>query len=190
MPEPANLTERQRKWFASVREGLQSATGRSVEEWAILAKACPETAPRKRLAWMKAEYGLGQNHAALIMRAAFPPEVSWSNPEALSGALWSDPEQRAILDALTAHIVTLPEVIVTQRRGFTAFSRKVQFAAARPAQGAARLGLALDPSVDPALSPAGRESWSERLKSVISLNGPEAIDPGVQRVIEMAWARS
>ncbi len=34
MPDPGSLTEQQQKWFASVREGLERETGRSLAQWA------------------------------------------------------------------------------------------------------------------------------------------------------------
>jgi hypothetical protein len=70
MPDPVNLTERQRQWFASVRATLESSTGRSLQDWAEVARRCPETAHRKRLAWMKQTHGLGQNYASVVLNAA------------------------------------------------------------------------------------------------------------------------
>lgn len=94
MPDPGHLTERQEKWFASVRAGLERGTGRTVEQWAEIARQCPETAHRKRLAWMEAEHNLGQNHASMVLNAAFPPEASWLQPDALIEGLWTDAGQR------------------------------------------------------------------------------------------------
>jgi hypothetical protein len=172
VPNAASLTVRQKKWFASVREGLQRETGRSLDEWAALALACPETTHRKRLAWMKAEFGLGQNRAAMVLNAAFPPVSDWSQPDALAGALWADPQARAIHEALRAVVLALPEVIVGQRKGFTAYARRLQFCAARPVRQAVLLGLALDPAFDEALRPAGRSGWSERLLSELCCRLP------------------
>ncbi|MBV8593629.1 MAG: DUF4287 domain-containing protein, partial [Caulobacteraceae bacterium] len=47
----ANLTERQRKWFDSVRTSLERDTGRTLEEWVAIARTCPEIQPRARLKW-------------------------------------------------------------------------------------------------------------------------------------------
>jgi hypothetical protein len=63
--DPATLTERQRAWFAAVREGLERETGRTLEQWIEIARACPETKHRARLKWMKDEHRLGQNRASL-----------------------------------------------------------------------------------------------------------------------------
>jgi len=191
MPDPADLTERQAKWFQSVRDGLERQTGRSLAQWADIARACPEQAHRKRLAWMKTHHDLGQNHASLVLNAAFPPEASWSNPAALTRALWSDPQSAQLLAAVTAMITTLPDVIVGQRKSFTAFSRKVQFAAARPSKPEGlQLGLALEPACDPHLAATGRESWSERLKSTLHITRADQIDAILPGLVRQAWERS
>jgi hypothetical protein len=52
MPE-ANLTDRQQKWFATIRAGLERDTGKSMDEWVAIARGCPETAHRARLKWLK-----------------------------------------------------------------------------------------------------------------------------------------
>jgi len=49
--DPHTLTDRQRAWFASVREGLERDTGKSLEAWAQIALTCPQTAHRARLKW-------------------------------------------------------------------------------------------------------------------------------------------
>ena len=48
MIDLSSLTERQRKWATTVREGFERDTGKTVEAWAEIARACPETAHRKR----------------------------------------------------------------------------------------------------------------------------------------------
>jgi hypothetical protein len=184
------LTERQQKWFASVRAGLERDTGRTVEQWAEIARACPETAHRKRLAWLKANHGLGQNHASLVLEAAFPSAASWSAPDALETALWKDAGQRAIFEAVKAAATALPEVVVGQRKGLTAFSRRLQFASVRPVKGGAALGLAVEPSTDPALREARNEGWSERLKATLTLEAPGEVDERVEVLLRRGWQRS
>ena len=48
-----HLTERQKKWFASVREGIERDTGKSLDEWVAIARTCPETRMMPRLQWFK-----------------------------------------------------------------------------------------------------------------------------------------
>jgi hypothetical protein len=190
MPDPGSLTAQQKKWFASVREGLERDTGRSLEEWARIARTCPETAPRKRQAWMKQMHGLGQNRAAMVLNAAFSPDTGWSTPDALAERLWVDPAARAIHDAVRDTVLRLPDVLVGQRRGFTAYSRKRQFCAARPARRSVLLGLAIDPREDASLSPRGREAWSERLTGQILLETKDGVTGRIADLIRAAWERS
>jgi hypothetical protein len=186
-----NLTERQQAWFASVRDGLERDTGRSLEAWVAIAQTCPETAPRARLKWIKDHHGLGQNRATYVFETAYPPVASWDDPVALREALWTDPAAKAILRAFENAIAGLAEVVPTQRKGYSAFSRKVQFAALRPLKnGQVLLGLAVMPELDAALSPAGKDGWSERLKAKLTLTSPDDVDAGLLSLIEMAWQKA
>ena len=185
------LTARQQKWFASLRASLERDTGRSLEDWVEIARSCPETRPRARMAWLKAHHGLGQNRAAQVLDAAFPSPGGWDDPEALRAALWADPAAQAVLQALEGRARALPEVVSGQRKQFTSFSRKVQFAAARPLKsGGLMLGLAVEPAADPRLEPPKNEPWSERLKARLPIATPEAVDASVEALLKQAWERS
>jgi hypothetical protein len=176
MPEP-NLTERQAKYFASLRATLERDTGKPMAEWIDIARACPETAPRARLKWLKDNYGLLQNHGSHVLSEAFPPDVSWREPEKLLAALWTDPASRAIFEAVDAAARRPGEVIQTARKGYAAWSRQVQFAAARPIKGGKlMLGLALAPDVSARIEAPRNEGWSERLKARTLLSAPSEVD--------------
>lgn len=186
------LTPQQRKWFASVREGIERDTGRSLAAWVEIARTCPETGHRARLKWFKDTHGLLQNRAAYVLGEAFPSaDPSWSEPDALREALWADPEQRGLFDAVDAAVQGFPDLVVGQRKGYSAWSRHYQFAALRPVRGGARLGLAVPPDADPRLAPAkANEGWSERLTAVLALTTPAEVDAGVKALLEASWARS
>jgi len=190
MPDAAFLTAAQEKWFAALRDGLERDTGRSLATWVELAKACPETAHRKRLAWMKQEHGLGQNRASIVLQAAFPPDIGWSKPEALADALWADPAARAIHKTVHETVMRLPEIVVGQRKGYTAYSRHFQFCAIRQHRNGAILGLALDPANDPALQPPSRQPWSERLAGTMLLPSIAAIPGNLHALLKLAWESS
>ena len=186
-----NLTERQQKWFASVRAGLERDTGKTLEEWVAIARTCPETAPRKRIDWLREHHGLGVNRAATVLAEAFPGGAGWDNPDELRAGLWTDPASTTILEAVERVVQALPDVVTGQRKGFTAWSRKVQFAALRPVKGgAARLGLAVAPDADSRLVPAKNEGWSERCKASLPLASPADVDTGVAALLRQAWERS
>lgn len=187
-----NLTEQQRKWFASIREGLQRDTGKSLAEWVAIAKTCPESAPRARLKWFKTTHGLLQNRASYVLQEAFPGGgPNWDEPNALKHALWTDPGARAILDAVEKLVLALPDVIEGQRKGYSAWSRKYQFAALRPIKGGkARLGLAVPLDTDDSLLPAKNEGWSERLKAALVLESPREANKLIAKLLKSAWEAS
>ena len=168
---------------------LEAATGRPLADWVEVMKACPEGGPRARMAWLKAEHGIGQNHAALILDACRPADAAgWEEPEALRAALWKDAGSRAVLEAIERIAGGVDAVVLGQRKGYTAFSRTVQFAAARPLKGGrALLGLKLDPAMSARLRPPiRRESWSERLTAVTELDGPDEADEEIARLFAAA----
>ena len=190
MSEP-NLTERQQKWFASVQASLERDTGKTLAQWVAIARTCPETGHRARLKWLKDEYGLLQNRASHVLSEAFETTMSWREPEGLIDALWTDPASRAIYEAIDKQAGALPGAIRTARKGFTAWSRKVQFAAARPVKGeTVMLGLAVTPDVSPRLEAVKNESWSERLKARVALASPADADDEVAALLKAAWERS
>lgn len=186
------LTERQQKWFATVNANFETWSGRTLEAWVEIMKTCPETAPRAQLAWLRAEHGVGQNHGSHILGAFNPGGgPGWDEPAELRAALWKAAGSLAILEAVEAVASGVEGVISGQRKGYTAFSRAVQFAAMRPQKGGrALLGLKLEPEASARLSPAARkESWSERLSATVELDDPAAVDGEIARLFAAAAER-
>ena len=187
----AHLTERQAKWFASVRAGLERDTGRSLDEWVAIARTCPEVAHRARLKWFKDTHGLLMNRASLVLNEAFGRTMGWDQPDALVDALWTDDQARAIFEAVREAAMAMPDVVMGARKAFTAFSHKVQFCAVRPVKsGGVLLGLCAPLEADARLMPRGNESWSERLPAKLALASPDAVDDAVLALMERAWAAS
>ena len=190
MTDP-NMSAWQQKWFATGRANFEKASGRSMDEWVAIALTCPETGHRARLKWFKDNHGLLQNRASWVLAQAFPSDAGWGEPDKLRTALWTDPAATAILEAVERVVTALPEVSAGQRRGYSAWSRKVQFAAVRPVRGgSAVLGLALDPGAGARLRPAKNEGWSERLKAAMPLSSPADVDAEILALIRQSWERS
>lgn len=172
------MTERQEKWFASAKASLEADTGKTLAQWAEIARACPQIKHRAKLQWFKAVHGLGQNRASIVLSQLEGGGPGWNNTEAALGALWTDPAARAVYDAVAAKALALPGTIVGARKAFTGFSRAFQYAALRPLKGGgALLGLDAPSKADPRLQPARRESWSERLKSTLTLARRRRLTP-------------
>jgi hypothetical protein len=184
----ANLTKRQEKWFASVRASLERDTGHSMAEWVEIARACPESGHRARLKWLKDNHGLLQNRASMVLSEAFPSQMHWSEPDALIDVLWADRASRGIYEALDGAAMTLADTVRTARKGYTAWSRRVQFAAARPVKGGkVMLGLAVPPAAAPRLETPKSESWSERLTARTMLATSDDVDMAIHGLLKSAW---
>ena len=189
MKTAPQLTQRQAKWFATVKANFETRTGRSLEAWVEIMKACPDTAPKARQAWLKAEYGVGQNHASYILDAFNPAAgPGWDEPAGLRAALWKEAGSLAILEAVEAVASDVDGVISGQRKGYNSFSRAVQFGAMRPLKGGrALLGLKLEPEASARLSPAvKKEGWSERLSATVELGGAVSVDGEIARLFAEA----
>ena len=195
MPEPKlpppHLTERQRKYFASLQASLERDTGKTLAQWVAIARTCPESGHRARLKWLKDNHGLLQNHGSHVLSEAFGSTMSWQEPEKLIAALWTDPASTAIFQALDVAARATGEVIQGPRKGYSAWSRNFQFAAAKPVKGGkAMLGLALTPDSSPRLETPKNEGWSERLKARTLLSSPAEVDAEITALLKAAWARS
>jgi hypothetical protein len=126
-----------------------------------------------------------------VLSEAFGAGDAWDNPQKLIDTLWADPAARAIHEALDAAAAKAPGIVRSPRKGYTAWSCKVQFAAARPLKGGkAMLGLAVDPNSAPRLEPPRNESWSERLKARTTLSSPAEVDEEIIALLRTAWERS
>ena len=188
--EEAALTAQQKKWFAAIRANLEKDTGRSLIDWVAIAKTCPETAHRARLSWFKSEHGLLQNRATYVLGEAFPSTMTWRKPEPLRAHLWKEPSGLEILAAVERIAAGLDGVVQGQRKGFTAWSRRAQFAALRPRrEGGAMLGLAVLPERDGRLQSPKNESWSERLKARVPVDAAGEVE-GFAALLNEAWSLS
>ena len=189
----ANMSEWQRKWFATSMANFEKRTGKPLDEWVKIARTCPETGHRARLKWFKDNHGLLQNSASMVLHQAFPSEdgMAWNDADKLRAALWTDPGSTAIFERVEQAVKALPDISNGQRKGYTAWSHKVQFVAVRPVKGGtARLGLAVDPGASPRLVPAKNEGWSERLKASVNLASPADVDAEIEALLRQAWERS
>ena len=186
----ATITERQAKWFKSVEEGIVRDTGKSLDQWARIAKVAPG-GQRAREKWLKETFGIGVNRAAAILNRAFPDAIDWDDPDVVLAHLWKDPAQRVIYEAVAAKVEAMEEVTVGPRKQFVSFSRKVQFAAIAPSKAGVRLALAIAPEESLRLEPRKKsESWSDRLKAVVVLTGVDEVDKEVVGLLKAAYANA
>jgi hypothetical protein len=177
--------------MAAVAASLERDTGKTLDQWVKIAKTCPETAPKKRAAWLKQKYGLGVNRAAQIFSVAFPAGPTWDQPDALLDLLWKEPEGRAIYEAVAKMVrKEFPAAIIGPRKTFVSFSRDIQFAGIIPLKGGkAELGLPLPLSESKRLSPMKKRPWAEKHTAILVLSSPREVDAEVKRLLKLAWAK-
>ncbi|MBP7704248.1 MAG: DUF4287 domain-containing protein [Caulobacter sp.] len=186
-----HLTERQKKWFASVEASLERDTGKALAEWVAIARTCPETTRGKQTAWLREHHGLGVNRASHVLSVAFPAALAWNDGDGLRANLWKDQASTAILEAVEAAVKDFDGLVTGQRKGFSAWSRNFQFAAVRPIKGGkARLGLAVPVEADARLEAPKNEGWSERLKAAVTVERPADIDAAITALLRRAWDAS
>ncbi|MGN6209023.1 DUF5655 domain-containing protein [Asticcacaulis sp.] len=185
-----NLTPKQEAWFAALSASLERDTGKTLAAWiGIVRDECPETTRQGRAGWLKTYHGLSQTRIHQILNEFLPPDSGWTNPDALRAALWKTPASLALLTAFESLIAHLPDVIPTQRKGYSAFSRDYQFAALKPVKGGVRIGLAVPVESDARLMPARREKWSERLQSSLIIISTAAISQ-LKPLVDRAYKNS
>ena len=191
MAAHSNVTERQAKYFESMRASLETATGKSLAEWVEIARTCPETKHRARLKWFKEAHGLLQNRASLVIDEAFGSAKPWSDAETLIIDLWADPAARTVYEAIDVVAMKAPAAVRTARKAYTAWSRTFQFAAARPLKGGGVIvGLAIAPDADPMLEEPKNEPWSERLKARIRILTVAEVNDHLAKLMKAAWDRA
>ena len=183
-----NLTPKQEAYFTALTASLERDTGKTLAVGIdIVRLECPETTRHARAAWLKSHHGLSQTRVHQILNECLPPGAGWTNPDALRTALWKTPASLALLTAFESLTARLPDIVPTQRKGYSAFSRDYQFAALKPVKGGVRIGLAVPPQSDPRLFPAYNERWSERLYSSLTVTSPAAVSdlyPLIERAYE------
>ena len=162
-----------------------------MDEWVAIARTCPETKPRARLKWLKDNHGLLQNHGSHVLSEAFPPGEGWRRPRQADRHAVDRPGRDGDLPRGRRGGAGARRGHPTARKGYTAWSRQFQFAAARPIKGGkAMLGLALAPDANPRLEAPKNEGWSERLKSRTLLGAPADVDGEIETLLRAAWEHS
>lgn len=185
------LTEQQQKWFASIIASMRAETGKTLEEWVEIAKTTPETAHGGRVKWFKAEHGLGQNRASVVLMKAFPAEGPAFSETGARDALWKNLGQRTILEAIEARLEGWDGLVSPQRKGYTPWARAYTFASAKPIKGGVLLGLAVPAAADARLTASrGKEGWSDRLTATVLLTDAEDVDDGLEDLLKSAFDAS
>ncbi len=132
----------------NVVAGLKQKTGKTLEEWIRLVKQSAPATGKERVAWLKANYGLGMNYAGFIAeRAGGKGGAANYHPEALVEAMLAGPKAalRPIYDRLLRLGLSLgKDVKASPCKTIVPLYRRHVFAQIKPTtQTRLDLGLAL-----------------------------------------------
>jgi hypothetical protein len=184
------------KWVAE----LPDKTGRSLEEWAEVARRSPLKSVKEKRDWLKAEYGLGTNSAWWIVDFAEGVTTWDADPEsylraavqhvdtmfAAKGKEW----QRPVFETVAAFVRTLgSDVKICPCKTIVPFYRDRVFGELKPAT-KTRLELALalgEVPFEGRLQVNPRAKGNDRLRHLIPLTGAEDFDAGAKKWLKAAY---
>lgn len=125
------MTERSRKWMDSVVANCRENTGRSLDQWAALARRAKVKDTKGVRVWAKGQ-GLSIVYANAVAETLFPSDSA--NDDALIAAQYAGPKAalRPIYDAIVVAMRGLgDDVAVMARKSQVTCSRRTTFAVIR-----------------------------------------------------------
>ena len=172
---------------------LPAKTGRSLDEWLVLARTAPVQTHGKIVAWLKGEHGLTHGYANLVATATLSPDrlapASAGSDNALVEAQYAGKEAlRPIHDRLMEIARSFGgDVELAPKKTYVSLRRSKQFAIVQPST-KTRLDLGLNLG---ALEPTGALERSGSFNSMVShrvrLESAAAIDEAVIGWMRMAY---
>lgn len=173
----------------AIAANLPTKTGRPLADWVQLVEAQAPPDTKGRMAWLKAEHGLGRDTAMAIVEFAEGRDAY--EPQAYVDAMFAGP--KAPLLPLYERLVQLgaalgPDVMVVPCSTYIPLMRKRQFMVVKPTtRTRLDLGLALpDTPHEGRLEPA-KNLGSDRITHRIGISSMADIDADVERWLRAAY---
>jgi hypothetical protein len=174
---------------AAMIAGLKDKTGKSIDEWIGIVKACNLRKHGEIVAFLKSEHGLGHGYANLVVHSASDAAASGAaDGEDLVAGQYAG--AKAALRPLYEQIVTTVrqfgrDVDVSPKKSYVSLRRSKQFAVLQPSTATRRdEGINLK-GVEPAGRLEASGSFSATVSHRVRLAQPSQIDAEL-----MAWLRS
>jgi predicted transport protein len=177
---------------AAILKNLPRKTGRGIEEWRKLL-ASPEVpdGEKERIAWLKAEYGVGTITARMIVLEVSGGTHGYERPDELVDAMYSGKRAalRPIYDALAkAARKVAKDVDVSARKTYVALRKNRVFAVIQPTtQTRVDLGLALAGEVATDRLEPVKRLGNDRITHRIALTDAKQVDAEVRRRLKQAY---
>lgn len=168
---------------------LEDKTGRSLADWAALAKGSGQEKHGQIVAWLKGEHGLGHGYANLVaLESRGGLALDTPADDGLAAVFAGDKAGlRPLYDAIEAYVKSLGEVEVASKKANVSLRRSKQFALVQPSTKTRMdLGLQLKGvAPDGKLEAAG--SWNSMVSHRIRLETAADFDADVRAWLKAAW---
>lgn len=174
----------------SMIANMPAKTGRSLDEWLVLARGAPEAKHGKIVAWLKGRHGLTHGYANLVATAflspdRLSPQTASSDADLVEAQYAGKEALRPIHDRLMQAARDLGnDVELSPKKTYVSLRRSKQFAIVQPST-KTRLDLGLNLGD---LAPVGRLEAAGSFNSMVShrvrLESADAVDADL-----LAWLR-
>ncbi|WP_339743767.1 DUF4287 domain-containing protein [uncultured Maricaulis sp.] len=177
----------------SMVANMPAKTGRSLDEWLVLARAAPEPKHGKIIAWLKGEHGLTHGYANLVATAHLSPErlappTARSDADLIEAQYAGKEILRPIHDRLSELALQLgDDVELAPKKTYVSLRRSKQFAIIQPST-KTRIDLGLNLGD---LAPTGRLEAFGPANAMVShrvrLEDVDAVDAEVMEWLRLAY---
>lgn len=185
--------DRIQQYMASLEANLEKATGKTMARWVKIARTCPHSKPRERLAWFKKEHGLGASRATLVLWKTFGVgSFGSADPSAMVDNLFSGTfaVQRPVYEQVIAHAARLGAGTVSPRKSYVALYRLKQYATLKPRKKGLLLGLALKKYPKGAGLVDLKAPQGDRIRMGLFLADKKAFNTGAKALLKAAYAEA
>lgn len=176
--------------LANMIANLKAKTGRSLDEWLVLARGSGQAKHGALVTWLKGEHGLGHGYASLVAHKTFASDAGSSDDAALMEAMFAGPKAaiKPAYDRVAAIVSGLEGSQFAPKKGYVSFRRSKQFGLAQPST-KDRLDLGLNlKGVEPSGRLEASGSWNAMVTHRVRIASADEIDAEVEGWIKQAWA--
>lgn len=176
--------------LANMIANLKAKTGKSLDEWLVLAKGSGQARHGGLVSWLKAEHGLGHGYANLVAHKTFASDAGSSDDAVLMEAMFAGPKaaMKPVYDKVASIVGGLEGTQFAPKKGYVSFRRSKQFGLAQPST-KDRLDLGLNlKGVEPSGRLEASGSWNAMVTHRVRIASADEIDAEVEAWIRQAWA--
>lgn len=177
----------------AIVQNLPQRTGRSLPEWIQLVRDHGPETRQERVRWLKAEHRLGHIQAEIVADQVDGATLVYDDPGKLVDDLFAGAKAalRPVYEEVAAAALRINGVRVSPCKTYVGFTRKYQFATARPT---GKLALDLRLALDRGLNATGRlaliKADSSRMTHAVQLAAPADVDAEVRDWLRAAAGRA